>query len=597
MTNTAEILDTTIPNLKSEDSFFSRIDEKHLDATIMMIDDEPLMMDVIQGLLEEAGYNNFIAVSDPQTAMRQIKSADPDVVLLDLKMPKVSGFDILKEIRISESLKYLPVVVLTSSTDAQNKLSALECGATDFLGKPVDPSELVLRLRNTLSAKAYQDRLAYTDEATGMPNGKIFDKKVEEGLQAAKATGTKMAVIQISIDRMRQVNESLGPRAGDTLIQQVGQRLYQTEETDLALTHYGSRGEITSVARLGSNEFGLLVTALQHLGDAASFARRYCQRVSGTYLVEGQEVFVNAKAGISGYPDDGDDGGAIIQNAAAALAQTKNMKNEIVSFFSRNANAQAMVRLNQENQLRKAIDNKELELYYQPKVDIASGKIAGAEALLRWDNDLLGRVSPADFIPVAEETGLVIPIGAWVMRSAIDQMAYWKDNNGPELPISINVSPIQFVRPDFGKEVIALIEERQLAADLFVLEITETVLLEGGKQAIKTMNQLREVGFKLSIDDFGTGYSSLSYLKHYPMDELKIDRSFIIDMEQDEAGCAIVGAIVTLAKSLNLKVVGEGVETQQQLEGLRDSACDQFQGFLFSKPVKASEYVALTKQI
>lgn len=593
MSTAAEILETTIPNLKGEDGIFSPSIEKHLDATIMMIDDEPLMMDVIQGLLEEAGYNNFIAVSDPQTAMRRIAGVEPDVILLDLKMPKVSGFDILKQIRLDETLRYLPVVVLTSSTDAKNKLNALECGATDFLGKPVDPSELVLRLRNTLSAKAYQDRLAYTDEATGMPNGKIFEKQVVVALNAAKATGTKMAVIQMSIDRLRQVNESLGPQAADMLIQQVGQRLHQTEETDLALTHYGSRGEVTCVARLGGNEFGLLLTGMQHLGDASSFARRYCQRVSGTYLVEGQEIFVSAKAGISGYPDDGDDANSIVMNAAAALVQTKSMKNEISSFFSRNANAQAIVKLNQENYLRKAIDNKELELHYQPKVDIASGKIAGAEALLRWDNQELGRVSPADFIPVAEESGLVIPIGAWVLRNAIDQMAYWQENGGPTFPISINVSPLQFVRPNFGAEVIALIEERNVPAERFVLEITETVLLEGGKQAIKTMNQLRETGFKLSIDDFGTGYSSLSYLKNYPMDELKIDQSFIRDMQEGETERAIVSAIVTLAKSLNLKVVGEGVETQDQLEVLQNSACDQYQGFLFSKPVTASAYAAL----
>lgn len=595
MANVAEILDTTIPNLKGDNNLFTFDVEKHLDATIIMIDDEPIMMDVIQGLLEEAGYNNFVAVSDPETAMRRIRGVNPDVILLDLKMPKVSGFDILKEIRLDDELRYIPVVVLTSSTDAANKLGALECGATDFLGKPVDPSELVLRLRNTLSAKAYQDRLAYTDQATGMPNGRIFDKHVAEALQAAKATGTRMAVIQISIDRLRQVNESLGPQAGNMLIQQVGQRLYTTEEKDLSLTHYGSRGEITSVARLGSNEFGLLLTGLQHLGDAASFARRYCQRLSGTYLVDGQEIFISAKAGISGYPDDGDSESDIIANSAAALVQTKGKKNEVFSFFSRNANAQAIVRLNQENQLRKAIDNKELELHYQPKINIANGKIAGAEALLRWDNTLLGRVSPADFIPIAEESGLVIPIGAWVLRNAIDQMAYWREHGGPQLPLSINVSPVQFVRPNFADEIITLLEERNLPAELFVLEITETVLLEGGKKAIDTMHQLREFGFKLSIDDFGTGYSSLAYLKHYPMDELKIDRSFIQDIDTNEAESAIVGAIITLARSLNLKVVGEGVETTQQLQVLRANACDQYQGFLFSKPIKAAEYEALIK--
>ena len=211
MNDIAEILDTTLRNSKEDGSLFSSEIEKHLDATIMMIDDEPIMMDVIQGLLEEAGYKKFIAVENPELAMERITGAEPDVILLDLKMPKVSGFDILKEIRMDDALKYLPVIVLTSSTDAQSKLDALECGATDFLGKPVDPSELVLRLRNTLSAKAHTDRLAFTDEATGMPNGKVFQKKVDEGLRAAKATNTKMAVLQISIDRLKQVNESLGP--------------------------------------------------------------------------------------------------------------------------------------------------------------------------------------------------------------------------------------------------------------------------------------------------------------------------------------------------------------------------------------------------
>ena len=596
MTEIAEILDTTLRNTVEDGTLFSANIEKHLDATIMMVDDEPIMMDVIQGLLEEAGYKKFIAVEDAEHAMQRIKDHEPDVVLLDLKMPKISGFEILKQIRLSDTMKYLPVIVLTSSTDAQNKLDALECGATDFLGKPVDPSELVLRLRNTLSAKAHTDRLAYTDEATGMPNGKVFEKKVDEGVRAAKATNTKMAVLHISIDRLKQVNESLGPHVGDMLIQQVGQRLHNTEEGDLSVTHYGARGEVTCVARLGGNEFGLLLTGLQHLGDASSFARRYARRVSGTYLINGQEIFASAKIGISGYPDDGDDAAAIIMNSAAALVQSKNQSNDVYSFFSRNASAQAIARLNQENELRKAIDNKELELHYQPKVDVASGRIVGAEALLRWDNAQLGRVSPADFIPIAEESGLVIPIGDWVLRNAIDQLAYWRGNGGPDVPVSINVSALQFFKPQFAEELIDVVEARQLPPELIVLELTETALMEGGKQALKTMNRLREFGIKLSIDDFGTGYSSLAYLKHYPMDELKIDRSFIQDMQTEESGCAIVRAVVTLAKSLNLKVVGEGVETREQLEELRSSQCDQYQGFLFSKPIPVGAFEQLFAQ-
>ena len=593
MSQTVELLDTTLPNASAKDSVFSANFEKHLDATIMMVDDEPLMMDVIQGLLEEAGYRKFIAVSDPELAMQRIKDSEPDVILLDLKMPKISGFDILKHIRLTEHLKYLPVIVLTSSTDAESKLNALECGATDFLGKPVDPSELVLRLRNTLSAKAYQDRLAYTDEATGMPNAKIFDRKVEEGLQAAKATNTKMAVLQISVDRLKQVNESLGPHIGDMLIQQVGQRLHNTEKSDLSVTHYGSRGEVTATAKLGGNEFGLLLTGIQHLGDAASFARRYARRVSGTYLVDGKEIFVSAKVGISGYPDDSNDASEIITNAAAALVQSKGSSNEIYSFYSRNANAQAIVRLNQETELRKAIDNQELQLYYQPKIDVESGKITGAEALLRWDNPQLGRVSPADFIPIAEESGLMIPIGDWVLRNTIDQMAYWASNGGPTLPVSINVSALQFVGRHFAEELIDNVESRQIPTEQIVLELTETALIEGGQQATKAMHRLREAGFKLSIDDFGTGYSSLAYLKLYPLDELKIDRSFIQDIDSNESESEIVQAIVSLAKSLNLKVVGEGVETVEQLEVLRRSRCDQFQGFLFSKPITASSYEKL----
>ena len=593
MSQTAELLDTTLPSASPKDSVFSANFEKHLDATIMMVDDEPLMMDVIQGLLEEAGYRKFIAVSDPELAMQRIKDSEPDVILLDLKMPKISGFDILKHIRLTEHLKYLPVIVLTSSTDAESKLNALECGATDFLGKPVDPSELVLRLRNTLSAKAYQDRLAYTDEATGMPNAKIFDRKVEEGLQAAKATNTKMAVLQISVDRLKQVNESLGPHIGDMLIQQVGQRLHNTEKSDLSVTHYGSRGEVTATAKLGGNEFGLLLTGIQHLGDAASFARRYARRVSGTYLVDGKEIFVSAKVGISGYPDDSNDASEIITNAAAALVQSKGSSNEIYSFYSRNANAQAIVRLNQETELRKAIDNQELQLYYQPKIDVESGKITGAEALLRWDNPQLGRVSPADFIPIAEESGLMIPIGDWVLRNTIDQMAYWASNGGPTLPVSINVSALQFVGRHFAEELIDNVESRQIPTEQIVLELTETALIEGGQQATKAMHRLREAGFKLSIDDFGTGYSSLAYLKLYPLDELKIDRSFIQDIDSNESESEIVQAIVSLAKSLNLKVVGEGVETVEQLEVLRRSRCDQFQGFLFSKPITASSYEKL----
>jgi diguanylate cyclase (GGDEF)-like protein len=566
-----------------------------LDASVMMVDDEPMMTDVIQAYLEEAGYSRFVSTNDPVGALDMIRRERPSLLLLDLSMPVVSGFDLLQAIRLDRELQYLPVIVLTAMTDPASKLKALELGASEFLAKPVDASELTLRVRNSLAFKVYQDRLATCDLLTGLPNRSTFIHRLEAELRRAAHDGAVVGLLHIDLNRFKQINDTLGHGAGDELLRLVAERLdASVRGTDTIARD--ARAIPGLISRLGGDEYSVLLSDLGREDHAALVARRIRLAMQAPFQLDGRELFVTPSIGIAVFPGDGADAATLLKNAEIAMYHAKQQGAVEAEFYRKALNLRSLERLTLENALRRALERNELELYYQPKVAMLTGHVAGAEALLRWNHPELGMVSPVEFIPIAEECGLIVDIGEWVLRTACEQAMRWERAGYPPLTISVNVSRPQLAQNRLIDLLAALQRSHRLGRNRIVLELTESLLMDDAEASIEMMSALRGMGMDLSLDDFGTGYSSLAYLKRFPLDELKIDRSFIHAVSDSPADAAIVQAIIVLARSLGLRVVAEGVETEAQLRYLAQLDCDQYQGFLYSRPVPVAKFEQLCRK-
>lgn len=562
------------------------------DAIVMMIDDEPINIEVTQIYLEDAGYRRFVSTNDPVQTLALLRDKRPDVLLLDLMMPMMSGFDILREMRLTNVLKDVPTIVLTSSSDAKTKLKALELGATDFLSKPVDPSELVLRVRNTLAAKAYRDRLANYDLLTGLPNRRTFMDQLDWALKHAQRYSKCGAVLHIDLDGFKQINEALGPAVGDQLLKVVAGRIANCVRTTDTLGRTQEEGQIPSLSRLGGDEFTVLLPMLSMPDRAARVAHRVLDAIAVPVSLSGHDVLITCSIGIAAFPEDGDNIDSIVRNAGAAMHHAKRQQNNSYQFYSSDLHARALHKLDLGNQLRKAIERDEMRLFYQPKINVETGRICGAEALVRWDHPERGLVEPGDFIPLAEENGLIVPLGEWVMRAACQQSKAWQSAGLCTHRISVNVSSHQFRQGRLADTLREILSATGADPSLLVVEITEGVLMDDAESNISVLDDLKSMGVRLSMDDFGTGYSSLSYLNSFPLDELKVDRSFVKEIRQAGDHSAIIAAIIAMAHSLELVVVAEGVETQHQLDFLRKQHCDEFQGFIVSRPVPPEVFAA-----
>ncbi len=571
------------------------------DVTVMMVDDEPMMTDVIQTYLEEAGYSRFVSVNDPLLALDVARRHRPGLLLLDLMMPGLSGFDILEQMRADEQLRYTPVIVLTAANNPATKLRALELGATEFLSKPVDASELVLRVRNSLVFTLYQDRLANLDLLTGLPNRRVFVDQLRNVMDDAHDRGTSLGLLYIGLDRFKQINATLGHRAGDQLLSDVAQRLQlclrrtdSREDAGRGDVPRERRGRNTLfLSRLAGDEFAVLMPDLESPESAGRAASRVLAAMAQPFQHDGQEVYVTPSIGIAVYPGDGVDDETLRRNAESALSHAKDNGRNTFRYYSPALNGASIERLAIETRLRRAIERQELQLKYQPKVALDTGRIVGAEALLRWANPDLGLVSPDRFIPLAEESGLIVEIGEWVLNEACQQMAHWRDAGHGIVKVAINVSRQEVVSGGLVATVASALQRFDIGAGQLVVELTESMLMDHHEQTRAQLEALRALGVQLSIDDFGTGYSSMNYLKRFPLDELKIDKSFVQGTPDDPTNSAIVKAVIVLAHSLGMRVVAEGVETEASRNMLAALQCDLFQGYLCSRPVDADDFMAL----
>ncbi|HUX26606.1 MAG TPA: EAL domain-containing protein [Burkholderiales bacterium] len=439
--------------------------------------------------------------------------------------------------------------------------------------------------------------LANFDALTGLSNRTVFQQRLQRSLVHAQRFNEGLAVLVLDLDRFKNVNDTLGHDAGDRVLQAVAERLKE------------SLREADSVARLGGDEFAVLIEKVTELRLVGSIARKLLKAIAEVIMLGDQEYQITASIGISAYPADGSDVITLLKNADIAMYRAKEQGKNKSQFYAAEMNAYSMARLSLETGLRHALDRGEFLLHYQPKVDIASGRITGMEALVRWLRPEADRrkctadrrectsrmVSPAEFIPLAEETGLIEQIGAWVLRAACERNRAWQRQGMPPLRIAVNLSARQFVQANLVSDVARVLDASGLAPGLLELEITESMVMDNPEQAIKTLRQLKSMGIALAIDDFGTGYSSLGYLKRFPIDNIKIDRSFIKDIPRNSDDATITRTIIDMTHNLRLKAVAEGVETAAQLDFLREHGCDEMQGYYFSQPLAEDAFLALVQ--
>ena len=427
------------------------------------------------------------------------------------------------------------------------------------------------------------NRLAHYDILTNLPNRRLFNERFSQSLQQAELYKRQIALLLLDIDNFKKVNDTLGHHAGDVLLQTVSKRIV------------GSLGKVDTVARLGGDEFAVMLENVRDPSDVERLAQRIIEAVSAPIRLEETQVYVGVSIGACIYPLDGHDSETLIRNADNAMYRAKAAGKNRCQFFDAEMAIQAARRLAMENDLREAIEN-ELFLVYQPQADVSGSRIIGVEALVRWRHPKQGLINPVDFIHIAEESGLIHRLGEWVLDTACRQAARWHHEKGISLRVAVNVSAIQLNQQSFFNAVEQIIRESRLPSSLLELELTESMVMSRVEETVRSFRRLKEMDVTIAIDDFGTGYSSLSYLKKLPIDRLKIDRSFISDIPQNREDIAITRTIIAMARSLNLQVIAEGVETDSQLDFLRGEGCDEFQGYLLSKPLSPDELERLLER-
>jgi len=474
--------------------------------------------------------------------------------------------------------------------DDNGQMSDMELRCIPYQGDTVLLVSRDVTQRKRFDAKIHQ--LAFYDGLTGLPNRELFEQHLSSAINESHQHGERLALLYIDLDRFKRINDNLGHGIGDALLKSVAERLLNSVREDDLISR-ATNDSVREVSRLGGDEFVVLLTHVKEEGHVLDVADRIQRSLVQPFTHDGHEFIVTASVGIAIFPDHGRDFEELLGNADASMYHAKLNGRNSSRVFSDTVSVKSLDRLDLELELRKALEHKELHLEYQPKVDIKTWRIVGAEALLRWQHPDRGAISPAVFIPLAEETGLIVDIGNWIIESVCDQIKTWQSNMNDDLSIAINLSPLQFSHDDLVSSIERSVDKSQISPRALQLEITESLLMQDADRAASVLGKLREMGHKIAIDDFGTGYSSLSYLRKFPINSLKIDRSFVNDISSVRGDAVICKAIIAMAHSLDMEVIAEGVETTDQLEFLRQESCDQLQGYLYSKALKADQYIKL----
>lgn len=525
------------------------------------------------------------------------------VAFLDMRMPPgPDGVWAAKKIR--ELDPEIEIVICTAFSDidpAEVSTLVPPEGKLFYLQKPFHPHE-VRQIGIALGQKWHAHRritkLAYFDALTGLPNRARFQEYLSSALETARRRKDRLAVLYLDLDNFKRINDTLGHSVGDELLRLMAERLRGVCRRDDVVGRNASPDRpAMEVARLGGDEFVVLLRDLATPADACRVADRVIQALCEPLKLSTHEVLVTPSVGIAMYPADGTDVDTLGRNADLAMYFAKRQGPGRYALYEETMNASGLKRLTIENQLRTALNRNELSLHYQPQVHLETGRVAGLEALLRWNNADLGTVPPNEFIPIAEDTGLILPIGEWVLRTACSQAKAWHDEKLPAGRIAVNVSNIQFTHPDFPSLVTEVLRETGLAADLLELEITESLVMQDEANAARVVAQLKQIGVSIAIDDFGTGYSNFSRLRTLSIDRLKIDRSFVAGITTEPEDRALVTAMIKMAQTIGLCVVAEGVEDFSQMLHLQEDKCDQAQGYLLSRPLPVADVRAFLRRL
>jgi len=595
---------------------------------ILIVDDVSDNLRLLSTTLSHQGYKIRCA-KNGSMALMGAKNDLPHLILLDINMPGLNGYQVCEQLKADQATKEIPVIFLSAQDDVQDKVKAFKTGGVDFISKPFQVEEVLARVRNQLAIQAAKDQVealnerlerrvqertsevesanrvlkeeilqrhqleqrlrhdALHDSLTGLPNRSLLMQEIEKCLDnVIDCPESQFAVLFIDLDRFKIINDSLGHLAGDELLIACAQRLQNCIN------------ESTTIARLGGDEFTILLEKIDHVNDAVAVAEDILQEFAAPFNLGTRNLMITVSIGIvvgnSEYRQEID----LLRDADTALYRAKELGKARYEIFNQQMYLDAMRRLELENELREAIANQELVLHYQPIVSLNNLELTGFEALVRWQHPTQGIISPGEFISLAEETGLIIPLGKWVMYQACKQLKTWRDRlpSAKSLTMSINVAGEQLHDPDFLKIIDRIIAQTQVESKHLKLEITESMLIEDTEQLIEVLQQIKNRQIQLSIDDFGTGYSSLSYLPQFPIDILKIDRSFVNAMNTEQQNLEIVKTIISLAQVLNMQIIAEGIETDVQSSTLESLQVEFGQGFLFSKPLTSEQAEGLIGQ-